>query len=224
MSLVERILVPLDLNRLSDAKLPYAEAQAHAFNAEIILLHVLSPERPSDDSISSHEAQARTYLEVTTARLRSEGITAQPLIRSGQPAETILHEIEAQRADLVILGSNIRRGLSRFLLGSVAEQIITRSPVPVLLIRPEISDSTAAPIIRSFTEDSETAGPVSPRSLGIRTVPVARIIGSVGRASELDANFRSSNHRREEETRYERIRKAMADGKSLPPVVLYKLG
>src|SRR4029077_7199417 len=147
-----------------------------------------------------------------------------PLIRSGQPAETILHEIEAQRADLVILGSNIRRGLSRFLLGSVAEQIITRSPVPVLLIRPEISDSTAAPVVRSFTEDSETTGPVSPRSLGIRTVPVTRIIGSVGRATELDANFRSDSHRREEELRFERIKKAMADGISLPPVVLYKLG
>ena len=72
MALVARILVPLDLNRLSDAKLPYAEAQARAFNAEIILLHVLSPERPNEESISPQEARARTFLEVTTARLRSD--------------------------------------------------------------------------------------------------------------------------------------------------------
>jgi nucleotide-binding universal stress UspA family protein len=221
---VERILVPLDLNRLSEAKLPYAEAQARAFNAEIILLHVLPPERPNDETISPHEAQARTYLEVMTARLRSEGIAAQPLLRSGQPADVIVQEIEAQRADLLILGSNVRRGLTRLLLGSIAEAIIARATCPILLIRPEVTASTTSPVVRSFTEDTESAGPVSPRSLGIRTVPVSRIIGSVGRANELVANFRSVSHRRAEEDRYDRVRKATVDGVSLPPIVLYKLG
>ena len=224
VSVVERILIPLDLNRLSEAKLPYAESQARAFNAAIILLHVMPPERHSDETVSPHEAQARTYLEVMIARLRSEGIAAQSLLRSGQPAEVILHEIEAQRADLVILGSSARRGLSRLLLGSVAEEIIARASCPILLIRPELGSATASPVVRGFTEDSDSAGPVSPRSLGVRTVPVARIIGSVGRANELEANFRSVSHRRDEEVRYERVRRAVADGVSLPPIVLYKLG
>ena len=206
------------------AKLPIAEAQARAFGAELILLHVVPPERPNEEAISAHEAQARTYLEVITARLRSEGIAAYPLIRSGPPADTILREIDTQRADLVILGSNARRGLSRVFLGSVAEQIVAHASCPVLLIRPDVSEATAGPAIRSFTEDSESAGPVSPRSLGIRTVAVSRIIGSVGRASELESSFRSVSHRRAEEARYEQVRKAMNRGVSLPPIVLYKLG
>jgi nucleotide-binding universal stress UspA family protein len=221
---VERILVPLDLNRLSEAKIPFAEAQARAFGAEIILLHVLPPERPTDDAVSPHEAMARTYLDTITARLRSEGTRVRPLIRAGSAAETILQEIEAQRADLVILGSNVRRGLTHLLLGSVAEEIVAKAPCPVLLIRPAPSEQPAAPPVRSFAEDCARAGPVAPHSLGVRTVEVARIVGSVGRASELDASFRSVSHRREEEMRYSRVLKAMEEGVSLPPVVLYKVG
>jgi nucleotide-binding universal stress UspA family protein len=220
---IERILVPLDLNRLSEAKVPVAEAQAQAFDAEIILLHVISPERPGE-GVSPAEAQAHTYLDAITARLRSEGIKARPLVRSGPPAETILHEISAQHADLVILGSNVRRGLPRLLLGSVAEQIIARAPCPVLLVRPALTDAEPSHPIRSFNDDAARAGPVAPRSLGLRTVEVARIIGSVGRAAELDKDFRSVSKRREETTRYERILNVMKEGAPLPPVVLYKLG
>jgi nucleotide-binding universal stress UspA family protein len=223
LAAIERILVPLDLNRLSEAKVPVAEAQARAFDAEIILLHVVPPDR-SGEEISSHEAQARTYLDAITARLRSEGIKVSPLLRSGPPAETILEEIDAQRADLVILGSDVRRGLSRLLLGSVAEEIIAKAPCPVLLIRPIKGEEPSPPAVRSFTEDAASAGPVAPRSLGIRTVEVARIIGSVGRANELDENFRSVSHRRAEEMRYQRVLTAMERGVGLPPVVLYKLG
>src|SRR5439155_20821768 len=86
---IERILVPLDLNRLSEAKIPIAEAQAQAFGAEIILLHVLASERPGGESISLQEAQARTYLDMITTRLRSQGIKVHAVIRSGPPADTI---------------------------------------------------------------------------------------------------------------------------------------
>src|SRR5436305_14884290 len=116
---IERILVPLDLHRLSEAKIPFACAHAHAFGAEIVLLHVCPPERASGERVSPAEAQARTYLDALIPRLHAEGIAARPLLRWGQPAETILGEIEAQRADLVILGSSTRQGLARRLLGSV---------------------------------------------------------------------------------------------------------
>jgi nucleotide-binding universal stress UspA family protein len=221
---VERILVPLDLNRLSQSKVPISETYAQAFGAEIILLHVLPNDRSGGEAISLQEAQARTYLDAIAARLHAEGIRARPLLRSGSPAETILQEIETQRADLVILGSNQRRGLSRLLLGSVAEAIVARAECPVLLIRPANADDPVSPAVRSFSEDAESAGPVAPRSLGVRTVEVARIIGSVGRANELDEKFRSVNHRRAEDYRYNRVRRAMAEGVSLPPIVLYKLG
>jgi nucleotide-binding universal stress UspA family protein len=221
---IERILVPLDLNRLGDAKIPIAEAQARAFDAEIILLHVLPRDRSSGEAVSNVEAQARTYLDMIAARLHSAGIRARTLVRAGPPAETILDEIATQHADLVVLGSNVRHGLSRLLLGSVAEQIVARAGCPVLLVRPTIDPSEGLTAVRSFSDDAARVGPVAPRSLGLRTVEVSRVVGSVGRANELDQNFRSVNHRRAEEARYERVFHAMERGEPLPPVVLYKLG
>jgi len=222
--MIERILVPLDLNRLSEAKIPIAESQARAFDAEVILLHVIHDEKPTPEGISLAEAQARTYLDAITARLRSEGLRVRPLVRSGAPAETIIDEAVAQRADLIVLGTNLRQGISRLLIGSVAEEVVAKSPCPVLLVRPNPTDAERVLPVRNFTDDAERAGPVAPRALGLRTVEVARIIGSVGRSQELDANFRSYSKRREEEARYRKILNLTEEGKPLPPVVLYKLG
>jgi nucleotide-binding universal stress UspA family protein len=222
--MIDRILVPLDLNRLSEAKIPIAEAQAKAFDAEIILLHVLPSQPSNSEGVSPAEAQAHAYLDAITARLHTEGIKARPLIRYGPVAETILHEAAAQNVDLLVLGSNVRHGLSKIILGSVAEEIVAKAPCPVLLVRPNVAEAERPPAVRSFAEDAARAGPVAPRSLGLRTVEVARIIGSVGRAAELDENFRINSRRREEDQRFQRVLKAMEEGVSLPPVVLYKLG
>ena len=46
-----------------------------------------------------------------------------------------MHEARRQRADLIVLGTHGRRGLRRAVLGSDAEQVVRRSPVPVLLVR-----------------------------------------------------------------------------------------
>ena len=71
MGSIERILVPLDLHRLSEAKLPVATAQARAFGAEIILLHVRPPERAAGAVVSQAESQART--QTCTAHVKSAG-------------------------------------------------------------------------------------------------------------------------------------------------------
>lgn len=204
--------------------MPFAEAQARAFDAEIILLHVSPPERPSGTMVSTAEAQARAYLDAIAARLRADGVRTRTLIRWGTAADMIVAEIEAQRADLVILGSSTRHGLSRLLLGSVAEDVIAGASCPVLLVRPPAGQAPPPPVVRSFTEDARRAGAVAPRDLGIRTVDVSRIIGSVGRAEELDADFRIRARRHQKDQRYQRILTLMRDGVALPPVALYKLG
>lgn len=224
MASIERILVPLDLNRLSEAKVPFAEAQAKAFGAEIILLHVLPTDAMAGDAVSPAEAQARTYLDAITSRLHSEGLQVRPVVRFGNPVDVILSEITAEDVDLVVLGTNIRSGLTRLITGSIAGEIIDKAPCPVLLVRPDASQAEHHHPIRSFAEDAARAGPVAPRSLGLRTVEVARIIGSVGRANDLEADFRPATRRRLDEQRYLRILQLMDDGKALPPVVLYKLG
>lgn len=221
---VRKILAPLDLNRLSEGKLPVTEAQARAFGAEVILMHVIPSAPPSDEAVTLAESQALTYLNALAARFRSEGIPAHSLVRYGPVADAVLEEIALQGVDLVVLGANTRRGVSRLLLGSVAEEIVARAPCPVLLVRPNVEDAEVTRPVRSFGDDVARTGPVAPRPLGLRVVEVARIVGSVGRATELDERFRVRSDTKVEKQRYERIKERMEHGDPLPPVVLYKLG
>jgi nucleotide-binding universal stress UspA family protein len=219
-----RILVPLDQSPLGEAKLPVAMAQARAFGAELSLLHVVPPEAldPSG-AVSPEEARARTYLDTVAARMHAEGITATTIVRAGQPAATIVDEARERVADLIVLGANIRTNLPRVFLGSVADDVIRNAPCPVLLVRPDLQAGAAGPI-RSYDEDAARTGPLAQRQLGVRTVDVSRIIGSVGRATNLGADFRPLRHNREDDQRYERVLQGMKEGASLPPVELYKVG
>jgi len=56
-------------------------------------------------------------------------------IRNAQPAEAILETAKAQGCDLIVMASHGRRGLGRLLLGSQTSEVVTRSPVPVLVVR-----------------------------------------------------------------------------------------
>jgi nucleotide-binding universal stress UspA family protein len=219
-----RILVPLDQSPLGEAKLPVAMAQARAFGAELILLHVLPPEAlDASGAVSPEEARARAYLDTVAARMRAEGVTAYGVVRAGQAAATILDEARERAVELIVLGANVRTNLPRAFLGSVADDVIRNAPCPVLLVRPDLQAGAASPI-RSYDEDAARIGPLAQRQLGLRTVEVSRIIGSVGRADNLGADFRPLRHTREDDQRYERVLSAMRKGDSLPPIQLYKLG
>lgn len=78
--------------------------------------------------------------------------------------------------------------------------------------------------VRSFAEDAAELGPLAPHTVGLRTVPVRKIVGSVGRASELRSNFMPLHGRKEGPPRYQRIVQALEAGVIMPPVDLYKLG
>lgn len=221
---VQRILVPLDLSPLGEAKLPIAEAQARAFGAELYLLHVL-PVNAIDPSgaVSTHEAHARTYLDNVASRQRADGLTTNAFIRSGPVASTILDAAREREIDLIVLGSNPRVGLPRAFLGSVADEVVRQAECAVLLVRPNLTLVADAPI-RSFDNDAARMGPLSQRTVGLRPVELSRIIGSVGRAHTLGTDFRPIRRTREDDQRYGRVYAAMESAQSLPPIELYKLG
>jgi nucleotide-binding universal stress UspA family protein len=219
-----RILVPLDLLPAGEAKLPIAESQARAFGAELILLHVLSERSVSSEGVTQAEAHARAFMDAIALRLRSEGIAVQTLVRYGAVAGTVLSAAREFKADLIIIGTNMRGGLSRLFPGAIADEIVHNAPCPVLLVRPALESAPPAPPVRSFVDDAAKAGPVAPRSLGARTVELARVIGSVGRPGELGADFRLLKPNSDDDSRTKRLAQALEHGVSLPPVELYKLG
>ena len=124
----ERIVVPLDGSELAEGALPYAEGLARRLHGEVILLTACMPgeviERP-----------LRAYLEKRVDELQSLGVKASPLIVQGHAANEILDFSEKNDIGLIIISTHGRTGISMWPLGSIANKVLQRSQIPVLLIR-----------------------------------------------------------------------------------------
>jgi nucleotide-binding universal stress UspA family protein len=219
------ILVALDLTPAGEVKIPVAEEYARLLGASVLLLHVLRPGTIDPTTVSPTEALARTYLDNLGASLRSAGIQAESVIRSGTPAPTIVEEALIRDVHLIILGTNTRPLLSSAVLGNVADQVSRAARCPVMLVHPR-GEPARRPQLRCFHEDAERAGVVVHRDLGIRNIEVARIVGSVDRCLELGADFRppERRRRRQDEERFTRVGRAIDTGSEMPVIEVYKLG
>ena len=79
--------------------------------------------------------QARREVASAAVLLKRAGWSARGVVREGVPLAEVLREAAASRADLLVVGARGTGGLARLLLGSVAEGVLDRSPVPVLLVK-----------------------------------------------------------------------------------------
>ena len=145
MNLPRNILVPIDFSAQCENALDYAIGLASKLDATIHLIHVIGlpamgvPELGLALTSSVIEQMVNTNeaaLEKLAAARRAAGAKiGEVLLRTGDAREMILHAAESVHADLIIMGTHGRRGLSRALLGSVAEWVVRVSPVPVLTVR-----------------------------------------------------------------------------------------
>jgi universal stress protein A len=154
MKLFSRILCPLDFDRDSDAALALALKLAEQNHASLILLNVaplpigateMSP--VPLDPYPFWEKTCRARLEKIGREVVDGKVPYETLIASGDPAAGIIATIGETGSDLVVMGTHGRTGISRVLLGSVAEKVVREAPVPVLTVHPtehvlpiEISD------------------------------------------------------------------------------------
>jgi nucleotide-binding universal stress UspA family protein len=143
MKMFERILVPTDFSEYSANATRVALDLAQRYNSTITLVHV-------DDSLAfgfpegyAAPADARKGLQEETERqlaaARADALIARPAgvetrVLEGLPASVIC-ELAGSGFDLIVMGTHGRRGVARFLLGSVAEQVVRLAPCPVLTIR-----------------------------------------------------------------------------------------
>jgi nucleotide-binding universal stress UspA family protein len=95
-----------------------------------------SPLTPQPEEIKVMLADEKNYLKTTCAKLEQEGLRVTYLLSDGMVAETIVEVAEVEQADLIAMSTHGRTGILRLLLGSVTEQVVHRSKIPVLLIRP----------------------------------------------------------------------------------------
>ena len=145
--MTKRILVPLDGSVFSETVLPHVLSLAGGLDAEIVLLHVIAkPAREFDSQPSplkppvglrKEQEEAREYIKEVCSRLERQCARVTYLLREGEVAETILEAAGVMQVDMIAMSTHGRTGLLHLLLGSVAEQIVHRSPILVSLIRPQ---------------------------------------------------------------------------------------
>jgi len=138
-----RVLIPLDGSPLAEQALPHAIAQAEQFGAELILLRILKP-LPQIDGLSHGDLVqfkeqgsewASKYLERIAEASLHKGIPTEMATVEGSPHAAILQFAESNQVDLIVICTRGRSGLSRWLMGSVADRIVRGANVPVLLVR-----------------------------------------------------------------------------------------
>ena len=78
---------------------------------------------------------ARELAEDVAQQAKEKGFTSHASVGLGQPAFAILEQAKAMKPDLLVVGSHGRRGISRFLLGSVSHTLVHQAPYPVLVVR-----------------------------------------------------------------------------------------
>lgn len=143
-----KIVVPLDGSNWSESALPQAKEIARAFDAEVILLHVFqSPASDYADQLAlagQQEAAERPYEDMRETlialrnTLRREGIRArEQIVRSNNPAQAIIDYVESEAGvSMVVMSTHGRTGLSRLLMGSVAQTVLKGLRCPVTLVHP----------------------------------------------------------------------------------------
>jgi nucleotide-binding universal stress UspA family protein len=141
--LFSRILVPVDGSKFSLQAIRLATRLARQCDSSLLLLHVLDvavveqlqrfSDKSHDELRADMEKSARGFLEDMLCEVREQHITVDIVLREGTPHEVILSEADSWGADLIVMGKLGKRGVSRILLGSVAERVIEFTGLPVML-------------------------------------------------------------------------------------------
>ena len=140
-----RIVVPTDFSSCAEEAWTKAQQLAHAFESELVLVHVLDEptfyaaapfaRRVGQEVYATGRRRAEEQLEHWVEKARASGLEARAQLRVGVPHREIVEVAADERADLVVIGTHGRGGLSRAVLGSVADRVIRLAPCPVLSVR-----------------------------------------------------------------------------------------
>jgi nucleotide-binding universal stress UspA family protein len=143
------VLVAYDDSPQAQSALEFALTEFE--DAHVTLLTVIDPADAGskrlgippfgDEWLESARERARDRFDDATARIEAANATVETAIEVGRPAKTVVEYADANDVDHVVMGSHGRSGVSRILLGSVAENVIRRSPVPVTVAREPGTDS-----------------------------------------------------------------------------------
>jgi nucleotide-binding universal stress UspA family protein len=145
---IKKILIPCDLTKNSSKIFPYVLSIAEKYNSRIYLLHVaedihrlaLHPYPGLGADQKELEKANKKTLVKNVDKICDKDFQKCPdfkkIITSGHPVVEILKIVESEDIDLVIMCTHGRSGMEHVIFGSVAENVVKKSPVPVLTINP----------------------------------------------------------------------------------------
>ncbi len=139
----KKILIPTDGSKTAEYAVEQGIMLAQALNSKIYGLYVIDisafagvPTEAIWESMRGLlEEEGKKALKVVENLASSMKVKFEVLLREGVPSEDIVKFARDEAMDLIVMGTAGRRGLDRFLLGSVTEKVVRTSPCPVLVIR-----------------------------------------------------------------------------------------
>lgn len=137
-----RLLLPLDGSKLAESALPVAVRLARAFDATLVLLHLIERGAPATvhgDPHLTSAADAEAYLRKLSDALSAGGTRVEQHVHTvpiGDVPRCIAEHAEEVHADLTVLSAHGRPGLRALVSGRIAEQVLRHGKTPLLLVRP----------------------------------------------------------------------------------------
>ena len=144
MSTPTQILVPIDFSPNAEQALAYAAELADKLGATLHLVNAIgipalgAPEiglTYTASLIEQMTVENQKAVDAIATRTRPTTRGGGAFVRTGDARDVILQTAKEVNADLIVMGTHGRRGLTRALLGSVAESVVRHSPIPVLTVR-----------------------------------------------------------------------------------------
>lgn len=143
---IKKILFPFDLTQNSSKILPYVLSISEKYNSLVYLLHVVQDLNKwgklyvPHPSMNKFQNEAIESAKKAVDRICEKELQSCPnfqkMVVSGDEVDEILKVVESEGIDLLIMGTHGRKGLEHVIFGSVAENVVKKSPVPVLTINP----------------------------------------------------------------------------------------
>ncbi len=150
--LYNKIMVPLDGSELAECVMPHVEAiTTGCKSTNVVFARVVNPvqlpasvpargkfsftETERQQLYEQHKQAAEAYLKRMVASTRLEGVVLSYEVLEGKVADALAHWAEKNGVDLIVIASHGRSGVSRWVMGSVAERVLRSACVPVLMVR-----------------------------------------------------------------------------------------
>ena len=193
---IQRILCPVDFYPALERAVDYAVALAKNYEARLTLLHVVAPILPTaygvrvdlKSLVEALKEESARKLQQLSKKAESADVSVEYIVRTGDIHQEIQRIVRSAKIDLVVMGTHGRRGVERWVLGSVAEQLLRSIKVPLLTIGRTRKHETAPPAIRRIlvtTEFSEGTSEAIAYAFSIAQecqaqISILHVIGDIG--------------------------------------------